>query len=344
MAVRCKTKDTKRTPYAEAVARLNCYQLAGQAVVGHVLGWLIQGLGDGRGDTRILFEVPRSLEDSGTALRVLTAGTVAAIIHQKAVENQGYQSRWEARAYEANWAIPLSIQAECKVPCEDPNSTFGVVQMLAAKVCSGQQEVVAEIQQAEQDAEALLHQHWQAVSHIATALLQSTTGWLGRWRLLGLFQGLQIASRPRTKVKFTGCLTNLADWVGEKLTEAHRGTFVEHRKLIVFENRSLGKTYAIRQADLVSSVLQELGYEIEGLSFGSDGEKGETWVLVASGISENSLEAQVPELYSWVQEAWREVCCPDEDCGSYLAEQNQITLEVLLGRPRLPKTLLMPAK
>jgi hypothetical protein len=269
---------------------------------------------------------------------------MAATIHQKAVENQGFRSRSEARAYKDYWAIPLSIEAECRSRCEDPNSIDAFVHQMAAEACSGQQEVVAEIRQAEQDAAALLQRHWQAVSNVATALLQSTTGWLGRWQLLGLLQGRQTVSGPRTKVTFTGRLTRLADWVGDKLGKAHRGTFVEHGKLIVFENRSCGKDQAIRQAELVSSVLEDKGFAIEELSFGTGGEKGETWVLVASSSPENNLEAQVSELDTWVQEAWREVYSPDGDCGPYLAVQNQIALEVLLDRPRLPKTLLMPAR
>src|SRR5262245_50209054 len=105
-----KSQRTERTPYFEAVARLHSYHEAGHVVVAHALGWPVLWAAAGRGLNKVRFgsqgilDPLEALNDHErterkaalrVAMTVFVAGTVAATIHQKAAEEQGFASGWE---------------------------------------------------------------------------------------------------------------------------------------------------------------------------------------------------------------------------------------------------------
>jgi hypothetical protein len=49
----------------------------------------------------------------------------------------------------------------------------------------------------------------------------------------------------------------LADWIGEHLSQAHRGAFVERKKLIIFGNDGVGDPHVIHELELVLRWLRE---------------------------------------------------------------------------------------
>jgi hypothetical protein len=118
----------KRTPYFEAVARLDCFHEAGHVVVGHALGWQLIRARAGRGINQVNFEPvtvrqPYCAETEEEmlgrtaklrrAMAILAAGHVAATIHQQEVEKRGFASPQEKRAYSTYWEIRASIQFAC---------------------------------------------------------------------------------------------------------------------------------------------------------------------------------------------------------------------------------------
>jgi hypothetical protein len=349
---RSKSKQDKwavRTPYFEAVARLYCYRQAGHVVVAHALGWPVLSVAAGRGVTQVHFQPPGILDQATlkSAMKVFTAGTVAATIHQKAAEAQGFASGQESRGYGAYWHIPLSIQAEGKFPCDEPTSDYAIVLKTAGMLCPAEpdnKQMLAEIVRGEQEAKALLRRHWQAVADIATALHQSPTGRLEHDQVLELLQrhfepmpsktrkhSRQGKAKNQAQPAGVGNLTVLADWAREKLFPAHRGAFIEEDRLIVFDNGGVGHPWGVHELELALVWLREHDYTVEGLACCSD---CHTWVVVAEARPDTNLEALTDMLW----QAWRQVVGAEGEprFEMYKAVQSMKALETILDRPRLP--------
>jgi hypothetical protein len=129
-----------------------------------------------------------------------------------------------------------------------------------------------------------------------------------------------------------GNLRVVADWVRDNLMQAHRGTFVEGSRLVVFDNGGIGHPWTVHQLELVLAWLRKAGYTVEGVASCSD---GFTWVAVAE--ADPDLDPAPIEEMLW--STWRKVAGAekDPDYNLYKAAQHQAALVAVLERPRLPK-------
>jgi hypothetical protein len=226
------TKTTeRRTRYQDYKAMLVCHHEAGHVVVGHVLGWSIVWAKVGRSLNGVAFkseglkrpfmaqtkrEKSRRIATLRRGLTIMSAGHVAATIHQQSVEEQGVSCREEARAYRLNRQARISHLFPRAV--KDSESDYARIVACAEDIYEGRlcasvmfpvlnchplnfiatqaplledlqdrdAAILSEIQRAEDRAEHIIRRHWKAVCTIAHALHQSKTGQLSRGRLLQL--------------------------------------------------------------------------------------------------------------------------------------------------------------
>ena len=212
-----------------------CHHEAGHAVVGHALGWQLRWVAAGRGRNTAAFEPVRVKAPSQAdtkrernrcvaaqrrAMTILSAGPVAATIHQKAAEARGWRCREERRAYRKGWEYRVSV-----VPLnrnDDPDSDYHLVREAARKVVGHEphpfflatrdtqaerdriqrdflrdwgEDIRAEILRAEARAEAILKRHWGVVADIAAALHRSKSGRLLRRHLLPRLESVPVAAK-----------------------------------------------------------------------------------------------------------------------------------------------------
>jgi hypothetical protein len=190
--------------------------------VGHLLGWKIKRvllrrtqvepvesveplLADTRAERASLIQVCRD------GITVFCAGSLAAVRHQKDVEEKGFANAQEKRGYNAGWEIEASMSIKIDRDCVHiPGDDCYIIVQEAGRVCrclivaeippqrrgdslSAKDMIAlfkdfpkrrdAEILQAEERADQLLKKHWPAVKGIADALCQSNTGTIPGFRV-----------------------------------------------------------------------------------------------------------------------------------------------------------------
>jgi hypothetical protein len=133
----------------------------------------------------------------------------------------------------------------------------------------------------------------------------------------------------------TGNLTALADWVHDHLFEAHRGSFVEGGKLVVFDNGGVSHPWGVHELELALAWLRKKGYKVQGLGTCSG---NHTWVVVA----DVEPDADDVPVHKMLWDAWGKVVETDDQASFdiHRALEYQTALGVILDRPPLPRSVL----
>jgi hypothetical protein len=130
----------------------------------------------------------------------------------------------------------------------------------------------------------------------------------------------------------------LANWVGSRLVQAHRGSFVEAGRLVIFGNDGLADPAAVHEMELVLSwVRKQEGYRLTGIGSSAD---AITWVVV---VDSGGAEVDTGPIDRMLWRAWHKTRSPDGDRASdaaYEKLQYELTVEALKARPPLPKDVL----
>lgn len=89
--------------------------------------------------------------------------------------------------------------------------------------------------------------------------------------------------------------TILADGVRENMYEAHRGSFVEDRHLVLFGNDGLDNPLVTQEIELVLKWLRENGYKLRAMSSCSE---GHSWIIVVKP-GKKKFDTQVVDKMLW---------------------------------------------
>jgi hypothetical protein len=210
------------TDYEAAKTLLTCYHEAGHAVVARKLGYDVTGMFANSRSGQVQFQ-PASVEvigpdtffktDIAKCVRayrrrmvLFVAGVEAQIIHQNSVQDNGFTSALQSRAYSNRWDSSLSLQCHLGWDGDPDSDLHKVVQdasrvvrfshakacqrtrkregttrqslnrrikeYLAAAACVTRERIVEELEAAEQKAIRILRRNWHVVEAIASRLFR----------------------------------------------------------------------------------------------------------------------------------------------------------------------------
>jgi hypothetical protein len=132
-----------------------------------------------------------------------------------------------------------------------------------------------------------------------------------------------------------GNLRVVADWVREKLAAAHRGTFYEGDRLVIFDNGRAADPLGVRQLELALTWLRRQGYLVQGVGTCSE---CHTWVAVVQGDPEEDTS----RIDDMLWKTWGKVLgfIKKSDYSRYKEVQYQTALATIADRPKMPRSVL----
>src|SRR5262249_38085976 len=121
--------------------------------------------------------------------------------------------------------------------------------------------------------------------------------------------------------------TKLADWVKDRIPDAHRGAFVEGGLLVLFDNRGgIAGPRGVHPLELVLNWVRRKGYTVRGLSTCAG---GYAWVMVLDP-GDPDCDAVPADVMLW--ETFQKAFQADDKCLTAQIRQAGVAIE---RRPRL---------
>jgi len=156
-----------------------------------------------------------------------------------------------------------------------------------------------------------------------------------RTREMEMKNSSRVKRRTKQQAEGVGNLRVVADWVAENMFAAHRGTFHEGDRLVIFDNGGVRHPLVVHQLELALTWLRKQGYAVQGVGTCSE---CHTWVAVALGDPEENTS----HIDNMLWEIWRKVVGAEKkpDYDWYKAVQYQTALAAIGDAPKMPRSVL----